>query len=153
MSDITETKSTGRVTGAGIGFALAGGGCLLTAAAFVLDASDTPRRDRALALTAQLLCVGLPIALGVFRLTRQRDDRFALLLIAPGLGWSLVTLAQSGDSTLYSVGRVAVWRLEAAIVYLLLSFPAGRLHSRIERLLFRATLALVALLYLPTALL
>src|SRR3954466_10532614 len=135
MSDITETKSTGRATGAGIGFALAGGGCLLTAAAFVLEASDTPRSDRALVLTVQLLCVGLPIALGLFRLTRQRDDRFARLLIAAGLGWSLVTLAQSSDSTLYSIGRVAVWLLEAAIVYLLLSFPDGRLHSRIEQLL------------------
>src|SRR3954452_3452883 len=107
--EITETTSTGRRTAGGLGFALAGAGCLLTAAAFVLDATDTPRSDRALAVTVHVLCAALPIALGLFRLRRRRDDRFALLLIGAGLVWSLVSLAQSSDPTLYSVGRVGAW--------------------------------------------
>src|SRR3954471_1633986 len=128
--DIAETTSTGRRrTVAGLGFALAGAGCLLTVAAFVLDATDTARSGRALAVTVHVLCAALPIALGLFRLSRRRDDRFALLLIGAGLVWSLVSFAQSGDPTLYSVGRVGAWIVELMIAYLLLAFPSGRLEG------------------------
>src|SRR3954462_2290367 len=104
--DITETTSTGRRTAAGLGFALAGAGCLLTVAAFVLDATDTPRTDRALAVTVHVLCAALPGALGLFRLTRHRAARFAFLLIGAGLAWSVLSFAQSSAPTLYSIGRV-----------------------------------------------
>jgi peptidoglycan/LPS O-acetylase OafA/YrhL len=134
--DIAETTSPGQRTAAGLGFALAGAGCLLTAAAFVLDATDTPRDDRALAVTVHVLCAALPIALGLFRLTQRRDDRFALLLIGTGLAWSVISFAQSSDPTLYSLGRVGAWIVEVMIVYLLLSFPEGRLKGRAERRLF-----------------
>src|SRR3954452_20627946 len=107
--DITETTSIGRRTAAGLGFALVGAGCLLAAIAFVLDATDTPRQDRALAVTVHVLCAALPIALGLYRLGRGRDARFALLPIGAGLAWSVVSFAQSSDPTLYSVGRVGGW--------------------------------------------
>src|SRR3954469_3520189 len=152
MGDTTETTLTGRATAAGIGFALAGGGCLLTAASIVLAVTDTSREDRAIAITAQVLCAALPVALGLFRLTRRRDDRFALLLIGAGLGWSVVTLAQSTDDTLYSIGRSWAWAFEVVIIYLLLAFPEGRLHSRVERRLCGAALLLIGVLYIPTAL-
>jgi signal transduction histidine kinase len=126
---------------------------LLTAAAFVLDATDTPRDDRALAVTVHVLCAALPIALGLFRLSRRRDDRFALLLIGAGLAWSVISFAQSSDPALYSVGRVGVWIVEVMIVYLLLAFPEGRLKGRAERRLFGAIVVLCAVLYLPSALL
>src|SRR3954463_5310897 len=151
--DIAETTSIGRRTAAGLGFALAGAGCLLTVAAFVLNATDTPREDRALAVTVHVLCAALPIALGLFRLTQRRDDRFALLLIGAGLAWSVVSFAQSSDPTLYSVGRVGAWVVEVMIVYLLLAFPEGRLKGAAERRLFGSLVAVVALLYLPSALL
>src|SRR3954452_2825322 len=150
---MTETTPAGRATAAGIGFALAGGGGLLTAVAIVLDFADTPRTDRALAILVHVLCAALPIALGLFRLTRNRDDRFAVLLIGAGLGWSVITFAESSNSTLYSIGRTGAWLMEAVIVYLLLAFPDGRLHSRLERRLVAAAVLLVGLLYLPSALL
>jgi signal transduction histidine kinase len=151
--DIAETTPTGGRAAAGLGFALAGAGCLLAASAFVLDATDTARQDRALAITVHVLCATFPIALGLFRLSRRRDDRFALLLIGAGLAWSVVSFAQSTDPALYSIGRVGAWIVEVMIVYLLLAFPDGRLKGHAERLLFRATVVLCALLYLPTALL
>src|SRR3954468_21619870 len=152
--DIAETTSTGRRrTVAGLGFALAGAGCLLTVAAFVLDATDTARSGRALAITVHVLCVALPIALGLFRLTRRRDDRFALLLIGTGAAWSVCSFAQSSDPTLYSIGRAGVWVVEVMIVYLLLAFPEGRLKGRADRRVFGAVGALCAGLYLPSALL
>jgi signal transduction histidine kinase len=128
-------------------------GCLLTAGSVLIAVLEDGRQDRALAAVVHLLCVGLPVGMGAFRLARRRDDRFARLLIGAGLLWPVVTLVQSTDSTLYSVGRLGVWVVEAAIVYLLLSFPTGRLESRIERRLFGAIVLLVGLLYVPSALL
>ena len=49
--------------------------------------------------------------------------------VVAGALWSLTVLAQSQDPTLYSVGRIAVWVVELGLVYLLLSFPSGRLTS------------------------
>jgi signal transduction histidine kinase len=150
---ISKTAPAGSQTAAGIGFPLRLGGCLLTVAAVVLDFADAARNEPALRLTVHALCVVLPVGLGLFRLAKRKDDRFAILLVAAGLGWSVVTFAQSTNSTLYSVGRVGAWLIEAVIVYLLLAFPDGRLHSRTERRLFGATIALLVGLYLPTALL
>ena len=53
---------------------------------------------------------------------------------------------------MYSVGRVAGWIVEAAIIYLVLAFPPGG-SERADRALVLAGALLVGLLYLPTALL
>jgi signal transduction histidine kinase len=105
----------------------------------------------AIAVTAHVLAVVLPVALGLFRLAHRSDDRFARLLVATGLLWSLTSLALSSDSTLYSLGRIAVWPAELALVYLLLAFPYGRLRTKVERVLASAAALVAGLLYLPTA--
>src|SRR3954447_8030340 len=117
MDDITETRPRGLRTATGTGFALILAGGLLTVGSAVLAISESGRQDRALGAVVQVLCVALPVGLGLFRLSRQRDDRFALLLIGAGLFWSIVTLAQSTDPALYSIGRTAGWVMEVAIVY------------------------------------
>jgi signal transduction histidine kinase len=104
-----------------------------------------------LAVTAHVLAVVLPVGFGLFRLARRSDDRFARLLVATGVLWSLTILALSSDSTLYSLGRIAVWLAELALVYLLLAFPYGRLTTTVERVLASAAALVAALLYLPTA--
>src|SRR3954467_9981285 len=149
MADITETTPPGRRTVAGIGLALVLTGCLLTAGTVVLDATDSSRSHRAIAILAHALCAALPIALGLFRLSKRRGDRFARLLIATGLVWSVTTLAQSSDSTLYSIGRTGVWLVEVAIVCPAPAFPDGRLTSRLEGRLIGALLLLVGLLCIP----
>ncbi|HKP91523.1 MAG TPA: hypothetical protein VJT75_16270, partial [Thermoleophilaceae bacterium] len=99
------------------------------------------------------IAAGLPIAVGLALLHAQRARRVALALLAAGLLCALAALAQSSDSALYSVGRVAVWMLEPVLVYLILAFPLGRFASSMERRLFLATALLAGVLYLPTALL
>ena len=47
-----------------------------------------------------------------------------------------MSLAESDDATLYSVGRVAVWLVDPALIYLMLAFPCGRLTARADRRLF-----------------
>ena len=80
------------------------------------------------------------------------DDRFARLLILAGAMFSLTALSQSPNSVLYSVGRVSVWLVVPILLYLMLAFPSGRLVARRDRRLMTAISALVATLYLPTAL-
>ena len=97
--------------------------------------------------------VALPVGFGLFRVARDPKDRFALLLVAVGSLWSLTTLSESGASVPYSIGRVSVWLVEPAIVFLILSFPFGRLATSLDRRLVGSATALVAVLYLPAVLL
>jgi signal transduction histidine kinase len=102
---------------------------------------------------ARAVMVGAPIAVGLYARRRPPFERFGTLLIAVGVAWFVATLSGSRDDVLYSVGRIAAWGVEAALVYVVLAFPTGRLRGRTDRLL-AGTAALVAtVLFLPTALL
>jgi signal transduction histidine kinase len=149
MPDIAETSPAGRWTVAGIGFL----GLLLTTGAVTLILRDGAPGDRAVSAIVYGLGIALPIGLGLFRLSRRGTDRFAWLLVGTGLLWSLTTLSESSASVPYSIGRVAVWTVEPALVVLMLAFPFGRLETSHERRLAQAAIGLAATLYLPTALL
>jgi signal transduction histidine kinase len=75
------------------------------------------------------------------------------LLVAAGAVVLVVTFSLSDDAVLYSTGRVASWGLSAGLVFLILAFPSGALALGVDRALATAAALLVALLYLPTALL
>jgi signal transduction histidine kinase len=97
--------------------------------------------------------VAVPVAVGLRVWREQVYARFGRLLVVVGLASFLPTLASSDEALLYSTGRLAAWAIHIAIIYLLLSFPTGRLPGRTDRLLVGAGVALVLVLYLPTALL
>jgi hypothetical protein len=97
------------------------------------------------------LMVGLPVGVGLYSWYRQPRQRFRPLLVAVGFGWFLTTLAESDESPLYSIGRVAAWLLEVGLIYLVLAFPSGRLPGRADRALVATAVALSAILCLPTA--
>jgi signal transduction histidine kinase len=118
----------------------------------VVALSGTASSSPGLVAAGRALMVGLPIGVGLYDWYRRPQERFGPLLVAVGFGWWLTTLAESGDEVLYSVGRVAAWVLEVGLVYLVLSFPSGRLHGRVDRALVAAMAALLVVLWLPTAL-
>jgi signal transduction histidine kinase len=97
--------------------------------------------------------IAAPIAVGLYVWYRDPWTRFAKLLVAAGFVWSLTTLAQSSSEVLYSAGRVFGWFVEPLLIYLVLTFPSGRLTTQSGRRLVAASVLLVALFYLPTALL
>jgi signal transduction histidine kinase len=130
---------------------LALAGAALCAGAVVLTLAEAPPEDRALAAVTGAVVIAAPIGVGLATLARRRD-RFAAVLVAAGALWSLTVLAQSHDPNLYSVGRTAAWVVDGVVVYLLLSFPSGRLASSPARVAMAATGVLIGLLYLPTAL-
>jgi signal transduction histidine kinase len=125
--------------------------CTVVAAA-IAATSDLPTNPTAAAI-ARGLMVAVPIAVGLYAWHRRPDERFGPLLVAAGFGWFLTTLAESSDSAVYSVGRVSAWFVEIGLVWLILSFPSGRLTSRVDRMLVKAMAAVVAVFYVPTAVL
>jgi signal transduction histidine kinase len=135
----------GRTTALSVALA----GLTLATAAFALAAAPQGRTDAAL-LHGVMVAVPAVVAAAVLR--RRPRDRFANLLLAATAVAALTVLSVSDDAVLYSTGRVAIWLLEPVLVYLLLSFPFGRLTGRAERSLFAAALAVDGVLYLPTAL-
>jgi signal transduction histidine kinase len=130
--------------------AAVGGAVLCCISVLVTLSGDADHAE--LAAAGRALMVAAPVAVGCYAWYRRPGERFGPLLITAGFGWFLTTLAESDDATLYSIGRVAGWLVELELVYLALSFPTGRLPERIDRLLVGAVVAVLAVLYLPTAL-
>ena len=129
------------------------GATALGLAAVALAVLAPPSDADPVGAAVRVAAVVLPVGFGLYRLAHDRRDRFALLLVAVGALWSVTTLAQSSESLPYSVGRTSAWLVEPALVFLILAFPHGRLETAVDRRLFASVAAVVALLYLPTALL
>jgi signal transduction histidine kinase len=130
----------------GVVAAIAGG------AATVLVASAVPPSrafDRAL---LEALVVGVPVAVGLYAARYRQSARFGLLLIGAGLVWSLSALGESSESLPYSIGRVSAWLIFPLLIYLMLAFPQGRPAPGLDRALFGSTTAVVALLFVGSAL-
>jgi signal transduction histidine kinase len=123
----------------------------MCAGAVVVTLANAPGEDRVWIAVTRCLMIAAPVGAGLATLSR-RHDRFAALLVAAGAVWSLTVLAESHDAITYSAGRIAVWVVEAMVVYLLLSFPSGRLTSSPARVAMAATVVVAGLLYVPTAL-
>ncbi len=96
------------------------------------------------------LIVAIPMGVGIWTVSRSIYTRFGWLLIACGIVWSFATLAESGQSLLYSLGRVAGWTIGLFAIYVVLVFPTGTLGTRLNRALMAAASAVFVVLYLPT---
>ncbi len=131
--------------------ALAVTACVATIAWVTPALLDAPAGVRKTAVPVFVIGIGIVFGLGLSDLVRARESRFARAVVAAGVFWSLSALAASSQSTLYSVGRVSYWLVTVAVVYLLLSYPSGRLIGRVDGTLFAAAV-IVAVLYVPTAL-
>ena len=114
---------------------------------------DAPAATRNVALPIFIVGASIVFGLGVSDLVRKRHVRFARALIAAGLLWSLSALTASELPGLASLGHLCQWLAQLSVVYLLLAYPSGRLLARADRAIFAAGVALVGLLWLPTALL
>jgi signal transduction histidine kinase len=100
-----------------------------------------------------LVVIAAPVATGLFAVRSHHSERFGRMLIVAGLIWSLAVLGESSNSVLYSAGRLFAWAIFPLLVYLMLTFPEGRLVSARDRVLVRGVAALIAVLYVGSALL
>ena len=127
-----------------LGLAVAGTAATAAVALVAYGGADSQPGLNAL---ARALIVAVPLAVGGYAWHRGPDTRFGLLLIAAGAGLAVTTLAETDDSLVYTVGRAAGWMVELLVLYLILSFPSGRLTDRVDRLLVGAMAAVVAVFY------
>jgi hypothetical protein len=102
---------------------------------------------------ARAAIVRIPLLVAVYARQRLTHARFGRVLIAVSALWFVASLAASASALLYSVGRVAAWLTDSALVYMLLAFPNGRLRTRFDRVMMASASSLVAVLYVPTVLL
>jgi signal transduction histidine kinase len=128
-------------------------GAAVCGAAVALTLSGSEASNPALDAELRAAVIAAPIAVGLSVWYRDPWRRFGKLLVAAGFAWSLTTLAQSSSPVLYSTGRVFGWFVEPLLIFLVLAFPTGRLTTGSGRYLVAASVLLVAVLYLPTALL
>jgi signal transduction histidine kinase len=155
MTEIAEPTSARLARGTPIvtGFAVASAASGLTLVAVATVLLGVPAGTRAIALPVFVLGAAVTFGLCLFDLARAHEPRFARALVVAGLLWSLSALAASDRPTVFSLGRVGQWLVDLAIVYVLLSYPSGRLTETTDRALFAAGALLLGVLYLPTALL
>jgi len=130
---------------------LASLGVVLGAVGAAVAWANTGSHWRVASSLAAFILVVAPVAAGVLALRLQATRRFAYLLIFMGGAAFLASLADSGDSFLYSVGRVAGWLIEPALAYIMLAYPSGRLTRRSERVIVGAYVFVAVALFVPNA--
>lgn len=149
--DAVTPRRVGQPTARGITVVL-GAGLILCAVTAVITVSGTSP-DPGLAAAGRVLVVATPIGAGAYAIYRGESVRFGVLLVGLGVAWFLTTLAGASNAWLYSTGRVFGWIAELVLAYVILCFPTGRLRGPVDRAIVTAGVVLVAVLYLPTALL
>jgi signal transduction histidine kinase len=94
--------------------------------------------------------VALPVALlvgwsfiGSGLLSWRPGDRLGPVLVFTGFGWFAGMLPDAHDPVLFTIGEVFQIVYYVGFVYLILSFPAGRLQGALDRALLAVTITLV----------
>ena len=141
------SASLGRDLLVGVGVVIA------VAVTFVLAPIGGSLGAMRLESAARVLVAGLPVAVGLYAWRGVPFGRLGILLVLSGVVWLVVTFALADTALAYSIGRVADWVGWAALVYVILAFPEGRLVDRVDRVLAASFGLVVAVLWLPTALL
>jgi signal transduction histidine kinase len=122
----------------------------VTSAAVALANQGSPWRVASAILG--VVTVTVPMGVGLYLWRLDPTNRIGRLLVVLGLAWFFVTLTASADPLLYSTGRVAVWLVEPALIYLTLAYPSGHLTQRSHRIIALAAWLIVLVGFLPTTL-
>ena len=93
------------------------------------------------------LIVASYVAVGLYRWWRRPDSRLGPLLMGNGFLYAATSFNASGASPAYTLGMV-MWAVYVVYTaYLLLSYPGGRLESRLERAFIRVYALSTAVLW------
>src|SRR5436309_11073467 len=145
---ITEARPRAKPLVAGLAIPMAA--CIAAVAAVAPVVVNAPAQTRGTALPVFAVGVVLLFGLGLSDLVNARESAFARALVIAGVLWTLSALAVSSTPFLYTVGRISEWVVDAALVFLLISYPSGRLSNPNDRRLIGATLLILSLLWLAT---
>ncbi|HET8819940.1 MAG TPA: histidine kinase [Thermoleophilaceae bacterium] len=95
------------------------------------------------------MIAAIPIAVGLGVWAQRPNERFGMLLVGTGTVLAVSTLAELDGELAYTIGTVAGWVVEVLFLYLVLSFPTGRLPERIDRVLFTVVLVVALGVFFP----
>ena len=121
------------LAGAGI---LAGGAAVWLAAHQPAGRPTEPGAALTLIVGASLLGSGL----GSWR--ARPENRLGAVMVLTGFAWFAALLSEASSPLLYTIGTAVQYVFIAGFIYLLLSFPSGRLRGRLDRGLVAAAVAL-----------
>ena len=96
-----------------------------------------------LALPVAVLVGWSLIGSGLLAARSRREDHLALALIFTGFAWFASILPLSHNPVLFTAGEVLYSLYYAGFLYLILSFPAGRLQGKLDRTLMGIAIVLV----------
>jgi signal transduction histidine kinase len=104
-------------------------------AGFVVALTLTSNHEDQKAITATVgPVVGLAfIGTGVFAWWRRPLNRFGLLMTGVGFAWFLAALAESNNSTVFTVARYLAPLYLVIVIQMVLAFPTGRLETLGQR--------------------
>ncbi len=88
---------------------------------------------RGLFLAIQLVIGWSYVGTGLFMWWRRPENRLGLLMTAVGFTWLLGILNATNDGYLFLLGEVFAAIPYGFLVQMLISFPDGRLHTRLEK--------------------
>jgi signal transduction histidine kinase len=94
---------------------------------------------RGLFLAVQLVIGWSFVGTGLFMWWRRPENRLGLLMTAVGITWLLGLLLATSDGYLFFLGELLAALPYGFLVQMLISFPDGQLHTRLERLVVAAT--------------
>ena len=92
------------------------------------------------------------VGTGLYAWRARPGNRTGLLMVALGFGWFLFTLDAANTPWLYTVGLVTGGLWGGVFLHLGLSFPSGRLHTRLDRALVIAGYFIFPLAFVPALL-
>ena len=88
------------------------------------------------------------IGSGLLSWQARPDNRLGPVMVLTGFAWFANTLGDGPGSVLFTIGQAFQDLVLAGFLYLILSFPSGRLHTALDRALMVVTLGLVTIVQL-----
>src|SRR6266550_284587 len=105
----------------------------------VLVVGSNREPSPAAASAALAFIVGLAyIGSGLIARRQRPENRLGAVMIFIGFAWFATFLADAGSSLVFTFGKALESVYLLGFVYLVLSFPTGRLRSKLERALIAA---------------
>src|SRR5206468_5282048 len=117
-------------------------------AALLVLGSDRERPPVAASAVLALVVGWAYIGSGLIARRQRPENRLGTVMVFIGFAWFAAFLADAGSSLVFTLGKALESVYLVGFVYLVLSFPTGRLRSRLDRGLIVAAVAIVTVVEL-----
>jgi signal transduction histidine kinase len=112
-------------------------------AALLVLGSERERAPVAVSATVALLVGWAYIGSGLIARRQRPENRLGAVMVFIGFAWFATFLADAGASLMFTTGKALELVYLLGFVYLVLSFPTGRLQGKLDRALILAAVMLV----------